>query len=226
MCLHPLEQLSSQFKAGCLIENGLARLKGPSSVLALAVFVNVQHSLTSLLPLTDITLTDSWYHHHHHYNHYHWLFPALSLGQARYVNFNRIIPGITGGMLLQRLSRSTGLLPVPSPVLPRTIFCFGQKKLDIGSIVNVLEFVWKSVIKYHWYIIFSSGEILLRRDIENFLLYARNSKPPNISIPSAENYLTIQDLPQNPTVFTAFSSDKPATVKIAFRLNWISIRAI
>ena len=68
-----------------------------------------QHSLllTSLLPLTDITLTDSWYHHHHHH---HWLFPALSSGLARYVNFNRIIPGITEGMLLQRLSRSCDLL--------------------------------------------------------------------------------------------------------------------
>ena len=224
MCLHPLEQLSSQFKAGCLIENGLARLKGPSSVLALAVFVNVQHSLTSLLPLTDITLTDSWYHHHHnHHHHHHWLFPALSLGQARYVNFNRIIPGITGGMLLQRLSRSSKRLPVPRTAVP----CFqGQyfasdKKPDIGSIVNVLEIVWKSVIKYHWYIIFSSGEILLRGDIENFLLYVRNSKPPNISIPSAENYLTIQDLPQNPSVFTTFSSDKPGYSQncLQFKLN-------
>ena len=86
--------------------------------------------LTSLFPLTDITLTDSWYHHHHHQHHHHhkWLFPALSLGLVRYVILNRIIPRITGGMLLQGLSsRSSELLPVPSPVLPRTIFCFGQK---------------------------------------------------------------------------------------------------
>ena len=180
-------------------------------------------TLTSLLPLTDITLTDSWYHHHH----LQWLFPAPCLGLVRYVSFNRIIPGITEGMLLQRLFRSSGeLLPQsPAPCFQGQYFA-RYKKPDIGSIVNVLEIVWKSVIKYHWYIIFSSGEILLRGDIENFLLYARNSKPPNISIPSAENYLTIQDLPQNPTVFTTFSSDKPAGVKIAFILNWISIRAI
>ena len=52
----------------------------------------------------------------------------LCSGLVCSVNFNRIIPGITAGILLQR--KTLEKLGVGSvPVLPRTIFCFQQKKL-------------------------------------------------------------------------------------------------
>ena len=81
-------------------------------------------------------------------------------------------------------------------------------------------------VKCHWYIIFSSSGI---SSIENtyweLFTSIRNSIPPNISAPSAENHCRIQDLYLR-ILFTVFSSDKPSALRIGFSLNWISIRAI
>ena len=107
-------------------------------------------TLTSLLPLTDITLTDSWYHHHH----LQWLFPAPCLGLVRYVSFNRIIPGITEGMLLQRLFRSSGeLLPQsPAPCFQGQYFASYKKtwhRIHCECLRNCLKICYQVSLIYH-----------------------------------------------------------------------------